>query len=107
MRLGHVPHDRQPQPKTTVRPTSALVQSGETIEDPLQRVRGQAGSIVFHGQARTRPVTLQDHAYRSGRIGRIAQGILQQVADDLTQTLFITRDHDRFVVHLDAGDLGS
>jgi hypothetical protein len=40
MRLGHVPHDRQPQSEATVRAAATLVQSREAIEDSIQRIRG-------------------------------------------------------------------
>jgi len=51
MRLGHVPYDRQPEPEATMSATAAFVQPRESIEDPIQRVGRQAGSIVLHRQA--------------------------------------------------------
>ena len=102
MRFGHVAHDRQPEAEAAMRAAARFVQPREAVEDAVQSVLGQTRSVVFDRQTRVCAIALEEHPHGARLLGGIAQRVLQEVADDLTQSLFVTGHHHRLVVHLDA-----
>jgi len=79
--LGHCAHDGQAEPRGGC-PVAAAAH--EAVEDVWRNLLGDARAIVLDGQQRM-PVLRGGRGAYVGSLGRVAQGVLQQVDRDPVQ----------------------